>query len=74
MVDEYQDISPDRLALIQGLCEQSSDENENTTLFAVGDDWQSIYQFTGADVDLTTGFSQRFPNASVHQLDTIVSF
>ncbi|MGF1776828.1 DNA helicase IV [Vibrio nomapromontoriensis] len=74
MVDEYQDISPDRLALIQGLCEQSLGEDDQATLFAVGDDWQSIYQFTGADVDLTTGFSRRFPNASVHQLDTTYRF
>ncbi|MGV2988328.1 DNA helicase IV [Vibrio sp. E150_011] len=74
MVDEYQDISPDRLALIQGLCEQNPKSEDNATLFAVGDDWQSIYQFTGADVDLTTGFSERFPNASVHQLDTTYRF
>lgn len=71
MVDEYQDISPDRLALVQSLCEQP---DNNASLFAVGDDWQSIYQFTGSDVDLTTEFSDRFPHSSVHLLDTTYRF
>jgi DNA helicase-4 len=73
MVDEYQDISPDRLALVQSLCEQSNLE-EIPTLFAVGDDWQSIYQFTGSNVDLTTSFDRRFPNAVIHNLDTTYRF
>lgn len=59
MIDEYQDISPQRLALIEALC--ANNRNQDCVLFAVGDDWQSIYQFAGSDVDLTTGFSQRFP-------------
>ncbi|CAH0529636.1 DNA helicase IV [Vibrio hippocampi] len=88
MVDEYQDISPDRLALLEALCrgrktaktdtgnEHHKDEQKKpeATLFAVGDDWQSIYQFTGSDVDLTTGFQRRFPDASIHQLDTTYRF
>ncbi|PCD88040.1 DNA helicase IV [Vibrio mediterranei] len=74
MVDEYQDISPDRLELVQALCEQKLQDDTNATLYAVGDDWQSIYQFTGSDVDLTTGFEQRFPNASIHLLDTTYRF
>lgn len=73
MIDEYQDISPDRLALIEALCAQRQDE-ESCVLFAVGDDWQSIYQFAGADVDLTTGFEARFPHSSVHYLDTTYRF
>ncbi|GAL18123.1 DNA helicase IV [Vibrio maritimus] len=71
MVDEYQDISPDRLALVQSLCEQ---KGNTASLFAVGDDWQSIYQFTGSDVDLTTEFGQRFPDSSIHLLDTTYRF
>lgn len=74
MVDEYQDISPDRLELVQALCEQESLTGSKATLFAVGDDWQSIYQFTGSDVDLTTGFEQRFPHASLHFLDMTYRF
>lgn len=82
MVDEYQDISPDRLALLEALCSGRTDKNcadsgplkPIASLYAVGDDWQSIYQFTGSDVDLTTGFSARYPQASIHQLDTTYRF
>ncbi|PWI32284.1 DNA helicase IV [Vibrio albus] len=73
MVDEYQDISPDRLALIEAICEQRKGEQQ-TSLFAVGDDWQAIYQFAGSDVDLITGFSQRYPCSSIHYLDTTYRF
>ncbi len=44
MVDELQDVNPRQLALMQAL------EREN--LFTVGDEWQSIYGFRGADVGL----------------------
>ncbi len=70
MVDEYQDISPQRLELIEALC----DSAKGCVLFAVGDDWQSIYQFAGSDVDLTTGFAQRFPHSTIHHLDTTYRF
>ncbi|KOO04405.1 DNA helicase IV [Vibrio nereis] len=72
MIDEYQDISPQRLALIEALCQQNKDQN--CVLFAVGDDWQSIYEFAGSDVDLTTGFTERFPHSTVHYLDTTYRF
>ena len=72
MIDEYQDISPQRLALVEALCNQS--KHQDCVLFAVGDDWQSIYQFAGADVDLTTGFAERFPNSTLHYLDTTYRF
>lgn len=71
MVDEYQDISPQRLELIQTLCKQREGE---CNLFAVGDDWQSIYQFAGSDVNLTTDFAQRFPHSTIHELDTTYRF
>jgi ATP-dependent helicase/nuclease subunit A len=48
MVDELQDVNPRQLALVSML------EREN--LFTVGDEWQSIYGFRHADVDL---FRQR---------------
>lgn len=76
MVDEYQDVSPARLALIEALCTQvePNDEEDGCALFAVGDDWQSIYQFAGSDVSLTTGFSERFQHATIHYLDTTYRF
>ncbi len=74
MIDEYQDISPERLALVEALCERNKKQQTPTVLFAVGDDWQSIYQFAGSDVDLTTGFSTRFPHSTIHYLDTTYRF
>ncbi len=72
MVDEYQDISPSRLAFIQALC--SLNGPQSTSLFAVGDDWQAIYRFAGADVRLTSDFLSRFPNGAVGNLDTTYRF
>ncbi|MFV0576510.1 MAG: DNA helicase IV [Vibrio sp.] len=82
LVDEYQDISPNRLDLLNNLCHNSAHKlelGETTTqkpcaLFAVGDDWQAIYRFAGADVNLTTGFKERFPHAQIHHLDTTYRF
>ncbi|HRP69862.1 MAG TPA: UvrD-helicase domain-containing protein, partial [Turneriella sp.] len=54
-VDEFQDTSPDQVAFIRSLRAQK--------LFVVGDDWQSIYRFRGADVSMTRDFLQRFENA-----------
>ncbi len=52
LVDEYQDITKVRLEFLLSLQSQV----ENARLFCVGDDWQSIYQFQGANVSLITGF------------------
>lgn len=72
LVDEYQDISPPRLALLVALCEGK--KGRAPSLFAVGDDWQAIYQFAGADVHLTTDFLARFPGADIQHLDTTYRF
>ncbi|PSW17231.1 DNA helicase IV [Photobacterium sanctipauli] len=73
MVDEYQDISPHRLALIEALC-HSKQQEARPTLFAVGDDWQAIYRFAGADVNLTTGFESRFGASHITELGTTYRF
>ncbi|OBU15224.1 DNA helicase IV [Photobacterium aquimaris] len=74
MVDEYQDISPQRLALIEALCHQKVAGHTTPTLFAVGDDWQAIYHFAGADVNLTTDFKGRFGNSNISELSTTYRF
>lgn len=74
MVDEYQDISPHRLALIDAICQPVREGALAPTLYAVGDDWQAIYRFAGADVNLTTGFEQRFGASHVMELDTTYRF
>ncbi|MDC0609443.1 DNA helicase IV [Vibrio sp.] len=73
MVDEYQDISPERLELVEALCAKTRKQN-GAILFAVGDDWQSIYEFAGSDVNLTTDFKIRFPNSVISYLDTTYRF
>ena len=74
MVDEYQDISPHRLALIEALCQLEQADSPRPTLFAVGDDWQAIYRFAGADVNLTTGFEARFGSSHITELETTYRF
>ena len=54
LVDEFQDTSPSQLVFIEAL--------HHKKLFVVGDDWQSIYKFRGADVSISINFSQRFSN------------
>jgi len=56
MVDEFQDISEPRARLVKAL----RDNNKACSIFAVGDDWQAIYQFSGADFKLTTQFASYF--------------
>ncbi|WP_084781356.1 DNA helicase IV [Salinivibrio sp. SS2] len=73
MVDEYQDISPARLAMLEALCHGKADgetQSPRASLYAVGDDWQAIYRFAGADVSLTTEFAQRFGDSEICWLTT----
>lgn len=56
VVDEFQDIARGRAQLIQALLAQV----EDSRLFCVGDDWQSIYRFTGSDIDLMVKFPSHF--------------
>ena len=56
LVDEFQDISQGRARLIKALKAQHADAR----LFAVGDDWQSIFRFTGSDIHLMRRFGEEF--------------
>jgi DNA helicase IV len=56
LVDEFQDISAPRANLIKALKHQKP----FTKVFAVGDDWQSIYRFTGSDITIFTEFEANF--------------
>ena len=56
LVDEFQDISDGRARLLKALKTQ----HEDARIFAVGDDWQSIYRFTGADIHLMRNFGSEF--------------
>jgi DNA helicase-4 len=56
LVDEVQDLSAGRAALLLALKSQHPDAR----IFAVGDDWQSIYRFTGADLHFMRNFGGLF--------------
>ena len=64
LIDEFQDISQDRSRLIKALLEQSPE----CRLFAVGDDWQSIYRFAGSDIGIMTGFENNYGTTAVNYL------
>lgn len=70
LVDEFQDISPQRAQLLAALRKQ----NRQTSLFAVGDDWQAIYRFSGAEMALTASFHHYFGRGDSCVLDTTWRF
>ncbi|NIY47079.1 DNA helicase IV [Cedecea colo] len=70
LVDEFQDISPQRAALLTALRRQ----NSHASLYAVGDDWQAIYRFSGAEMALTTAFAHHFGEGDRCALDTTYRF
>lgn len=53
IVDEYQDISRQRFDLTKELAAVT-----DAKIIAVGDDWQSIYAFSGSDITLFTKFCE----------------
>ena len=53
-IDEYQDISFQRFNLAEKLSQCS-----DAKIIAVGDDWQSIFRFSGSDITLFTDFEKR---------------
>ena len=57
LVDEFQDLSISRERLLESIISY----NKGSKLFAVGDDWQSIYRFTGSDIGAVTRFEEKFP-------------
>ncbi|KRB50392.1 helicase IV [Rhizobium sp. Root708] len=56
LVDEFQDISQSRARLVKALKAQHPD----VRVFAVGDDWQSIFRFAGSDIHLMRHFGEEF--------------
>src|SRR5262249_22447829 len=70
IVDEFQDISVARARLIKALLGQ----HPLNRLFAVGDDWQSIYRFAGSDISVMRRFAQWFGHAEQVALDRTFRF
>lgn len=55
IIDEYQDSSLIRVNLIKKLIKLN-----NAKLLVVGDDWQSIYRFSGCDINIFLNFRKYF--------------
>lgn len=64
MADEFQDASRARARLCRALVQQPG-----RFFFAVGDDWQSINRFAGADVSVMTGFREWFGHGTILKLE-----
>ena len=66
LIDEFQDISPARGRLIKALVRRPP----GARLFAVGDDWQAISRYAGADISIMRKFQEHFGNHRQLRLET----
>jgi len=70
LVDEYQDIGPEEYELIAAVAGRSAeDEDRRLSLFAVGDDDQNIYAFTGASVEFIRRFEEDYRAQPSHLIE-----
>lgn len=70
LVDEFQDISVDRFKLLQAIRRKEP----LTKLYGVGDDWQSIFRFTGSDLTLFSDFEEYFGFTEKCRIETTYRF
>lgn len=64
IIDEYQDTSYIRFLLIKTILEKT-----NAKLMVVGDDFQSIYRFTGCDICLFLDFKKYFKGSKIMKIE-----
>ena len=70
IVDEFQDISVDRYGFLKALRESTPPAK----LYCVGDDWQSIYRFSGSDMALFNSFPEFFGPTEINKIETTYRF
>lgn len=64
IIDEFQDTSLNRFNLIKKIIKKN-----DAFLCVVGDDYQSIYHFSGCDLNLFLNFKDYFPNTKQYFLN-----
>ena len=64
IIDEFQDTSIIRFNLIKAILHKT-----NANLLVVGDDFQSIYRFTGCDLSLFLKFTDIFPHSNIMKIE-----
>jgi DNA helicase-4 len=67
LADEFQDSSNSRARLLRGLMRSAKGPAH---LCVVGDDWQAINRFAGADISIMSHFEQWFPQPERRMLTT----
>lgn len=70
IVDEFQDLSFGRYQILQAIRQQ----NPNVKFYCVGDDWQSIFRFTGSDITLFSQFERYFGVTALSRIETTYRF
>lgn len=70
LIDEFQDISIGRYQLVKAI----KNFNPSCKLFCVGDDWQSIYRFSGSDIALFKEFEKYFGFTVKSKIETTYRF
>ena len=70
IIDEFQDLSIGRYHLIKAI----KQTNPSCKLFCVGDDWQSIYRFSGSDIALFKEFEKYFGFTVKSKIETTYRF
>ncbi len=63
IIDEFQDTSRIRLNLIHEIY-----KNTDSKIIVVGDDYQSIYRFSGCDLSIFLNFTKFFSNVNIIKL------
>lgn len=63
LIDEYQDTNAAQYAIVKYLV------NDSHNICVVGDDWQSIYSWRGADFTNILNFERDYPDATVIKLE-----
>lgn len=63
LIDEYQDTNAAQYKLIKSLT------NEKHNICVVGDDWQSIYSWRGADFRNILNFERDYPKSTIIKLE-----